>query len=96
MDSEFFAEKGSACAVMFKNLVRVKQEFPPAHQFGMPTFAKHLGLLFKMLPAAFDPFDELRRRQRCGLPASDPPNVPNKFEALSVNILILIPNNSRW
>ena len=61
---------------------RVKQEFPPAHQFGMRTVAKHLGLLFKVLPAAFDPFDELCRRQRCGLSTSDPSHVPDESEAL--------------
>ena len=48
-------------ALIFINLVRVKQEFSPAHQFGMPTFAKHLGLLLKMLPAASDLFGKLHR-----------------------------------
>ncbi|MCR2392782.1 hypothetical protein NSP07_23275, partial [Salmonella enterica] len=60
-----FPEKGSARevgrALIFIILVRVKQEFPPAHQFGMQTFTKHLGLLVKMLSAAFDLFGKLHR-----------------------------------
>lgn len=87
MDSECISRKKDSArevlhALIFADFIGVKQEFPPAHQFGMPTFAKHLGMLFKMLPAAFDLFDELRRRHRFGLPANDPPNIPDEFEAL--------------
>ena len=65
-------------ALIFTKPERVEQEFPPAHQFGMCTVAKQLGLLFKALPAAFDPFDKLCRRQRCGLSTSDPSHVPDE------------------